>query len=246
MPALLPFLSAALLILIFYSKQRSWRSATLSAAIVLGVFVAFSTEALSLLHLINFAALASLWLLLASLLLFVAMKNKVFHQIPISLNSALWNQLEALDQLLCVGTGIIILIVGVVAIVAPPNNWDSMAYVMPRVVHWMQAHSVEHYPTHYTPQLYNGPWAEFALLHLQVLSGGDRLANLPQWLSMVGCLPGVSLIAEQLGADLRGQVFSTIVCVTIPVGILQASNSKNTYVIAFWLVCLTYYGILAD
>lgn len=229
MPALLPFLSGILLTLIFYSKQESWRSSILSAAVVLGVFIAISTETLSLLHLINFATLISVWLLLVSLLIFVAIKKRIFHQLSIPLKLTSWDQLDFFNRLLCLSTGMIILTVGVIAIVAPPNNWDSMSYVMPRIIHWIQNHSVEHYPTHYTAQLNMGPWAEFALMHFQILSGGDWLANVPQWLSMIGCLLGVSLISKHLGAAPRGQIFSVLVCATIPVGILQASNSKNTY-----------------
>ena len=243
MTALLPFLAGTLLILIFQSKQECWRRATLSTGIILGVFIAFSTELLSLLHSISFAALVSIWSLLTSALAFILFKSKTYCRRPHSFIPIAWKQLDFFNKLLCVSTGIIILIIGVIAIVAPPNNWDSMSYVMPRVMHWIQNHSVEHYPTHYTSQLYNGSWAEFALMHLQILSGGDGLANVPQWLSMIGCLLGVSLIAKQLGADQRGQIFSVLVCATIPVGILQASNSKNTYIIVFWLVCLTSYGI---
>jgi 4-amino-4-deoxy-L-arabinose transferase-like glycosyltransferase len=80
-------------------------------------------------------------------------------------------------------------------------------------------------------------------MHLQILSGGDRFANLVQWFSMVGSLIGVSLIAKQLGGDLRSQVFSVVLCATIPVGILHASNAKDTYVVAFWLVCFVYYVV---
>ncbi|MHC5831404.1 MAG: glycosyltransferase family 39 protein, partial [Nostoc sp.] len=105
----------------------------------------------------------------------------------------------------------------------------------------IQNHTVAHYPTSYTPQLYQNPWSEFVILHFQILSGGDYFANLVQWFSMIGCIIGVSLIARQLGADLRGQVFSAVVTATIPMGILQASSTQNDYVIAFWVVCLAYY-----
>lgn len=119
-----------------------------------------------------------------------------------------------------------------------------MAYHMVRVVHWIQDHSVAHYPTIFLPQLYQGPWAEFAIMHFQILSGGDRFANLVQWFSMLGSLLGISLIAKHLGADLRGQVFSAVVAATIPMGILQASSTQNDYVVSFWLVCLVYYVLL--
>ena len=78
-------------------------------------------------------------------------------------------------------------------------------------------------------------------MQFQVLSGGDQWANLVQWFSMFGSVVGVSLIAKQLGADIRGQVLAAVIAVTIPMGILQASSTQNDYVTAFWLVCLVYY-----
>ncbi|MBI3977567.1 MAG: glycosyltransferase family 39 protein [Chloroflexi bacterium] len=128
-------------------------------------------------------------------------------------------------------------ILGVIALAAPPNTWDSMTYHMPRVVHWIQQGSVDHYPTSVLRQLYQNPWAELAILHLQVLSGGDRFANLVQWFSMVGSVVGASLIARQLGAGGRAQVFAALVAATLPMGILQATSTQNDAVVAFWLVC---------
>src|SRR5919202_1687151 len=83
-------------------------------------------------------------------------------------------------------------------------------------------------------------------MHFQILSGGDRFANLVQWFSMVGSLVGVSLIAQQLGAGLPGQVLSAVFTVTLPLGILQSSNTKNDYVVTFWIVCLAYFVLVAS
>ena len=38
------------------------------------------------------------------------------------------------------------------------------------------------------------PGAEFAIMHFQILSAGDSVANLVQWLSMVGSAIRVSLL----------------------------------------------------
>jgi hypothetical protein len=40
-----------------------------------------------------------------------------------------------------------VLVVGVIAVVAAPNNRDSMAYHMSRVMHWIQKGSVGFYAT---------------------------------------------------------------------------------------------------
>jgi hypothetical protein len=55
-----------------------------------------------------------------------------------------------------------------------------MSYHLARVAHWGQNHTVAFYPTHIVRQLYQPPWAEYAMLHLYILAGGDRLANLVQ------------------------------------------------------------------
>lgn len=244
MAVLLPFMAEILLIFLFYSKHRSWREAILSATITWGVFTVLMTEILSIFGLVNFAFLCVAWSVFNALLLFACIKYKVFYPISFDQIFNQYKKLDLLNQLLIISVVIIVATIGLIAIITPPNNWDTMAYVMPRIMHWIQNQSVDHYPTHYTPQLYNGPGAEFMLMHLQILSGGDRFNNLLQWFSIIGCLSGASLIAKQLGADLRGQIFTVVLCATIPVGILHGSNSKNTWVVALWLVCLVYYTIL--
>jgi 4-amino-4-deoxy-L-arabinose transferase-like glycosyltransferase len=145
---------------------------------------------------------------------------------------------------LLAGVTFIVATISLIAIIAPPNNWDSLTYHMARVVHWIQNRNLAHYPTYYSAQLVHPPFAEFVILHLQILSGGDRFANLVQTFSMIGSIVGVSLIAKQLGADQRGQILAAVFCATLPMGILQASSTQNDYVVCFWVVCLAHYILL--
>lgn len=200
------------------------------------------TELLNIVKLVNFIGLFFLWLLTNFILCLIFFR--LFSSKNIIIPPKVRLVLQPFYLLSLSYVAFIALTVGLIAIVAPPNNWDSMTYHMPRVVHWIQHHSVAHYPTSYTPQLYQPPWAEFTIMHFQILSSSDRFANLVQWFSMVGSLIGVSLIARDLGADLRGQVLSIVVAATIPMGSLQASNTKNDYVVSFWLVCFVHYVIL--
>ncbi|MGH8070503.1 MAG: hypothetical protein ACRERE_35750 [Candidatus Entotheonellia bacterium] len=142
---------------------------------------------------------------------------------------------------LLVGVGVILALVAVVALLSPPNTWDAMAYHMPRVVYWIQNRSVAFYSTPDLRQLYMPPWAEFAMLQVHILWGGDGLDNLVQWWSLLGSVVGVTFLAQCMGAGYRGQVLAAVVCVTVPQGILEASGAKNNYVTAFWLVALAYY-----
>lgn len=131
----------------------------------------------------------------------------------------------------------IVITLGLVAIVSPPNNWDSLTTHMSRVAHWMQNHTLFYYPTSMIRQLNYPPGSAFFILHFQILSFGDRYANLIQWFCMLGSVLGISLIAKQLGASKLGQIFSSVIVATIPMGILQASSTQNDYVVTFWLVC---------
>jgi hypothetical protein len=237
---LIPLVDLGILWLIFQKIDKCWRSAILSAAVIWGVIVALSTEILSLFRLLIFEWVLGLWLLANFLGLMVYLKFKPVK--PIFEKS----QEDKFSSVLVGLLGGVLFIfagVGLIAVVAPPNNWDSMTYHMSRVAHWMQNRSVEHYPTSYVPQLYHPPGAEFAILHFQILSGGDRFANLVQWLSMLGSAIAVSLIAKQLGANLRGQVFAAVFAATLPMGILQGSSTQNDYAVCFWVVCFVSCGL---
>ncbi len=237
---ILPILCGLLIFIIFYNFHRCWRVAILESAIVWGVLVAGITEILSSIRFLNFSGIFAFWLWLDLILGFIVVKKVKLKNFYVNFQNL---TIHPFLTMLLTSVAFITLTVGLIAVVAPSNNVDSLDYHLPRVAHWIQNRSVEHYPTSYTPQLYSAPWSGFAVMHLQILSGGDRFANLVQWFSMVGSLIGVSLIAKQLGGDLRGQVFSVVLCATIPVGILHASNAKDTYVVAFWLVCFVYYVV---
>ncbi|XWK88880.1 MAG: hypothetical protein U7127_02110 [Phormidium sp.] len=244
MPAILPLAVLIILFLIYRQKNYSWRSAILSSAVVWGALLTFITEILSLLKILTFGWLLGIWgLITVGLGVFYRASIKGKRQIKRSSNARKQESIsrEPILKFLLLGIVLIVATIGLIALVAPPNTMDSMHYHMVRVVYWIQNHTVGHYPTYFTPQLFLSPWAEFAILHLQILAGGDYYANLVEWFSMVGSIIGTSLIAKQLGANLYGQIFAAVFCATIPMGILQASGTQNDYVVAFWLVCLVHY-----
>ena len=89
------------------------------------------------------------------------------------------------------------------------------------------------------------PGTEYDILQFQLLSGGDGLANMIEWFSFIGSIIGVSLIARELGAGRKGQFFSAAFCATIPMAILQASNTENHLSTAFGLICFVYFALRA-
>lgn len=211
-----------------------WRKAFLCAAVLWGVVLVAITEILSSFGIFEIFWVGSLWTL-CLFLCFVAVFISRHKRIEYSSKP-----LAAHEYTILFFITFICCLTFVIAIIAPPNTWDSMAYHMPRVMHWLQNKSVAHYPTHILRQVDMNPWAEFAISHFQVLSGNDRFANLIQWFSMVGSLIGVSLIARFFGANRSTQIFSALIAATIPMGILQSSSTQNDYVVSFWLICFSW------
>ncbi len=233
-----PLFAWLLIFIVFYCRENDWRKAILPAAMVWAVLLTLMNELLSLFKMITFAGLIGCWGLSLIILLGISFKRKfkIFPKINFSLPN-----LNISSVILLCGIALVISITGIIALQAPPNNWDAMTYHMARVMHWIQNQSVAHYPTHILRQLYQPPWAEYAIMHFQILSGGDYFANCVQWFSMIGSLVGVSLIAKELGANRYGQLSAAVIAGTIPMGILQASSTQNDYVLSFWLVAHVYY-----
>jgi hypothetical protein len=206
------------------------------------VFVAVSTEILSVPRLITRPALAVAWLLLAIVSFAYAATIQAGRSAKaVDTPARDTASLDKLDWFLLSLVGLLVALVGITAIASAPNTWDAMAYHMSRIAQWMTNHDVSLYPAFYSVQLFLSPWAEYAMMHLDVLYGGDRLVNLIEWFSMIGSIIGVSLIAQRLGAGIRGQIFAAIACATIPAALLEASGAMNTYVAAFWIVTAVYY-----
>jgi hypothetical protein len=209
------------------------------AALVFGAIVLSATEALSLFDAITAFAVTALWLALGVGSGVAAISVRVRDgragdkkaggaRAPIPLIPA-----AACATIL----GLTLL----TAIVAPPNYPDSMTYHMSRVAHWVQARSVDWYPTGDSRQNYQMPFAEFVILHLQLLSGGDRWANLVQWGSFLLSGVLVSLVLRELGQPARVQWAGTIIAFTVPMAILQASGAQTDLVVSLWLLGFLFY-----
>jgi hypothetical protein len=236
--ALIPLIAFGFINLVIarLEKTGDWRRVFLLSAVVWGGLVVLNTEILSLGRGLNFRGGLSFWIAVCLglgvlLRIFPGERRKFF-----ALGSA-----PVLDRVLLFFAVAIPAVIAVTAGMAAPNNWDSLVYHMSRVAHWIQNETVAHYPTVIKKQLYFQPWAGYAVAQFQILSGSDRLANFVQWFGLIGNMVAVSSIAGLLGAGMRYQIFSALLVVTIPMGILQASTTQTDQVTAFWLACFVYF-----
>lgn len=137
---------------------------------------------------------------------------------------------------------LVVAAVGVIAWLSPVTAWDALAYHLPRVFYWAQYGSIEHFPTANDRNLFMAPWPAFAQLQLYLLAGSDRLANLPQWLCLLGSAVAAAAVAGNLGARRPAQILAALLVATLPMGILQASTALTDWTAAFWLIVLAYFA----
>jgi len=185
--------------------------------LIVAGFVLLSTELLSSLNCLNFAGIFAAWAVFSVVSVFVFIRHGL-HKFKFGFNRS---------YLLLFPVFFILLVTLFTALVYPSNNWDSMTYHMPRIMHWIDNGSVEFYKTHESRQLYQPPFAEYAIMHLQVLTDADYLANTVQWLSFVFCIITVVLLVFEITQNQNIAMLAIVITATIPMAILQSSSTQN-------------------
>ncbi|MGH2373610.1 MAG: ArnT family glycosyltransferase [Gemmatimonadales bacterium] len=223
---ILPILSAYLLFRLF-RKRRPRGEAALQAAAIWGVLLLCMTEVLSAFHALDVVGIAGGWVLMIALL--AAMLRRPARPTAPVLEP------EAVPRWVSIPVAVTLAATLVIALVAPPNSTDSMTYHLARVAQWIQRASVEPYATSIVRQIFMPPWADYAILHFQVLAGGsDRLAPLVQWLAFAGCMVLAADIARQLGGSGGERGLAVVLTATLPMAVVQASSTQADLVTAFW------------
>ena len=221
--------------------QNGLRQSFLYAATIYTLCLVFATEVFSIWSLLRLETLLAFWtgcVVLSTCCLWVYGDRRATRR---TLRAAWAGCRTSRFEL---GTVVVILAtILLIAVVAPPNNWESMVYRMTRIVMWMQQGSVAHFPTADLYQLFHPPLSEWNILHFQILSGGDRFANTVHWVALAGCGLLASLIARELKQSFPVQVLAAVVAVTLPMGILQGSSTQGNLIVAFWLLAFAVFTL---
>ena len=224
-----------LLTLVAAASRVGLRQGFVIATLICTTSVVVATELLSIPARFGYVEVAAFWAGAAALATLWLWRRGDGETLMVRLRGArgLW----AARRPELVGIVVVLAVVGVIGVVVPPNNNESLAYRMMRVVMWLQQGSVHHYATPYLPQLYYAPLGSWFIAHLQLLAGGDRLANVPDWLALAGCAIVASLIARELKASFAVQVLAATLAATVPTALLGASSSMHNLLTAYWLMC---------
>jgi hypothetical protein len=218
------------------------RLALVRAGVLVGALTVASVEILSAAQALTRPAVAVLWAAGAALALVAAAlrwrRDSRRRPAPLRRLADAWRAAGRLDRALAAVLIGLLAAELLIAVVSPPNNFDSMTYHLPKIEHWVVQHDVGFFATRIHRQDTFPPGAEYLLLQLRLLTGGSAGYNLVQWFAGLGCLLAASRIAGQLGGSPRAQLLSAVVLGTTPMVALEASSTQTDLVVAAWVGCL--------
>lgn len=255
------FLTAAACLYLRYVRL-TLRDALVFAAVLAAVWLIIGTEFLSAFHALRPAPALTWWLIpLPALLFFIYLHRRAFRPrwraflaglATLLLPRDCWHRTAAHYALLLFNLALAAAVITLLiftflpALLCAPNNFDSLDYHLPRQIMWIQHASVAHYPTPNLRQLAMPPLAEYAGLHLMLLTGDDHFHNFIQWLAYLFAMIAASLIVRRFAANtvpgLSGaaQWLAALGVAAIPIAYLEAANTKNDVVVGFFATALAY------
>jgi len=244
----LPVFAFLLFYLILRKKGIDERRAFLAAATFFGTSIVVITECLSVPRLVTRGGVAISWFLVCVICLLVYRKIEP-PAIDLPWKGAEEPENERLDgvtKTLLGVAGLMVVLVGITALLAPPSGIDAMVYHMPRVAMWISNHNVSFFPTRNYTQLIYGSFAEYSIMQSILLWGSDRLTNMVQFFSWIGSAVAVSYIVKKMGGGSRAQALGALISLSIPEGVLEASGPMTTYSNSFWIATTTAFLLMAN
>jgi hypothetical protein len=251
MSIILIFISFITLLLSFFNFNSKINSTSFSyefrlASIKSFIAIAFISyiicELLSLFNLLSFNYVLFTWALIDTFIIY-------FYKEIIKLNlSSIVSHKILLPKkdknLLLLIFLIIILPLFLLAIFIPPNNWDSLAYHLPRVEHWIQNKNIYPYPTNIIRQIVSPPLSEYIIANFQILSNTDAFSNLVQFASFIAILFTGTLIFSSLKIGFKGQLFLLLAMLSIPMMLFQATTTQTDLLASFFFLSFILFSLL--
>jgi hypothetical protein len=124
----------------------------------------------------------------------------------------------------------------------PPNGWDPLNYHLARAAFWLQSGHVGYIDQAYDDRLnFNPPNAEIALMFGLGATRHEAAVGFVQFFAALACASGVFALARRYGLARTEAVFASLLFLSLPIVLLQASGAKNDVVVASFLICATVF-----
>lgn len=120
-------------------------------------------------------------------------------------------------------------------ILYPPTNWYSTTYHLPRIIQWINHGSLEYYPTHIIRQLYQPPFAEYAILETILLNKSDIFSFSIQFIYYLLVSFTMIEITSYFSKKRNIRWIAGLLSLFIPEAILQATSTQNDIFVSFFI-----------
>lgn len=239
-----------ILLIIFFEKESKQNSILFNIRMVLvkaSIFIALIfyiiVEVLSIFNGLNTINTIIAWLIVLALSIFYTRKIP-FRLILLQIATYKWELSKETKWILYTLGVLVVLPLFLLAICIPPNNWDSMAYHLPRVEHWIQNRNIYPYPTNIVRQVLTSPLHEYILTNLQLLTGVDSFFNLVQWWSFILIIILGTLIFSVLGLGQKAQIFVILTLISLPMLIFQSTTTQTDLLASFFFLAFVLFALI--
>ena len=218
------------------------RLAFIKAFIGIAFFSYIICELLSIFNLFAFNYVLISWLLINSIIIYLNKEKIKLNVFSIFSQKVIIPKKE--KNILFLIFFLIVLPILLLAIFIPPNNWDSMAYHLPRVEHWIQNKNIYPYPTNIVRQVLTSPLSEYMIANFQILSSTNAFSNLVQFGSFIFILFSGTLIFSLLKIGMKGQLFLLLALLSISMVLFQATTTQTDLLATFFFLSFILFGLL--
>lgn len=129
-----------------------------------------------------------------------------------------------------------VLVTLVIAVSFAPNNYDSLAYHLPRMMSWLQNSSVEYFATNNSHQLDIPPLAEYFALIVLGVTGSDAGLNLIQFFAFAWIVIAAAVIVRKIVSTPQAVAVALIMVISSQTILLEASTTQVDLVSSLWVV----------
>lgn len=211
---------------------------------------AFSlVELLSYINLLIPSILFLGWCIFNAGLMLLIIKRALMYDSTLTLGKTIKKyQKYIIQSVKCEWQIMILLVTGMtvllLALFTVPYNWDSMAYHLPRIMHWIQNQSVAHYAANDVRQLASPVLAEFVNLQVYLLTGKrDIFFNLLQAVSYLIDAWLIYEISKKIKTHKKYAALATFIFMTMPIAFAEALNTQVDLFATLWILIFVYYYI---
>lgn len=211
--------------------------------IVVGCFAIFSAEMLTIFDLFTIGSMQIIAFGLALLILMqikaVFSGSKKLALYFAKLIGLAWQRGKFIDTLLCRLSFILVMIsltiALFVAVIYPPNNLDSLAYHLPRIMNWFQNGNVNFFATNNNHQLDIPPLAEYFSAFAYGITGNDVLLNTVQWVALILSLCILSACAWIISKSKIVLSITLVLAASSQTALIEATTTQVDLISSVWV-----------